>query len=463
LTTKDYGSYSFWLENSGDDLTPRSPLDGSAEVDVAIMGAGFTGLWTAYHLVRRDPSLEVLVVEREIAGFGASGRNGGWCGADFPLSPARLTNRYGREAARAVSLAMIDSVDNVGQVCAEEDIDAHYAHGGGLHIARADYDLALLEEMWRERQSIGLEDRVALLDADETAQRLRVKDAVGALHLRDAATIQPARLARGLARAIERRGGRIVEGTTVTDYAGGSRPRLITDRGEVRARRAIVLAGEAYLSRLRKLHRHIIPLTSHIVVTEPLPPAIWREIGWERREGVTGFGTTAGYLNHTADGRITFGAFRRRYPFLSRISDDLDRMEDVFAHARHAALTWFPMLRDVRFTHAWGGVFGSPRDRMPTMGYNRQTGVALGYGYSGQGVATSNLSGRVLTDLITETDSDLARLPMVTHQPLLWEPEPLRSLEVNLFQRSIFWDNAQVERTGNYPRGTARFRQILGW
>ena len=132
MHVKDYGSYSFWLENSGDDLTPRPALDGSTEVDVAILGAGFTGLWTAYCLLRRDPSLSVLVVEREIAGFGASGRNGGWCVADFPVSPAVMTKRYGREASRAVALAMIDSVDDIGQVCQDEGIDAHFAHGGGM-------------------------------------------------------------------------------------------------------------------------------------------------------------------------------------------------------------------------------------------------------------------------------------------------------------------------------------------
>src|SRR4051794_4687729 len=267
VTTKDYGSYSFWLDNSGDDLTPRAPLDGSTEVDVAIMGAGFSGLWTAYHLLRRDPSLNVLVVEREIAGFGASGRNGGWCCADFPAPPATLIKRYGPQAARDVSLAMIDSVDNVGQVCAEEGIDAHYAHGGALLVARASYDLPLLKESLEEYRSIGLEDRVSLLGAKEAAEHMRVKDITGAFHIHDGAAIQPARLARGLARAVERRGGRIVEGTTVTDYEGGSRPRLITDLGEVRARRAIVLAGEAYMSRLRKLHRHVIPMTSHIVIT----------------------------------------------------------------------------------------------------------------------------------------------------------------------------------------------------
>jgi glycine/D-amino acid oxidase-like deaminating enzyme len=229
-SSKEYGSYSFWLETSGDDLTPRPALDGSTEVDVAILGAGFSGLWTAYCLLRRDPSLNVLVVEREIAGFGASGRNGGWCVADFPVSPAVMTKRYGREASRAVALAMIDSVDDIGRVTQEEGIDAHYARGGGLYIARADYDLPKIEEMWEEYRSIGLEKHVELFDADQTAERMRVANAVGSFWMREGAAIQPARLARGLARAVERCGGRIAEQTTVTDYAGGSPPRLITGR-----------------------------------------------------------------------------------------------------------------------------------------------------------------------------------------------------------------------------------------
>lgn len=445
---KDYRSYSFWLENAGDDLTPRPPLDGSADVDVAIVGAGFTGLWTAYQLLKRDPSLNVLVVEQEIAGFGASGRNGGWCVADFPLHPAILTKRYGRDAARAVALAMVDSVDDIERVTQEEGIDAHFSRGGALNIARAEYDLPLLEEAFEEYRSIGLDQHVALLDMDETAARIRVRDAAGSFWMKEGARVQPARLARGLARAVERRGGRIVEQTTVLDYTGA--PRLITDRGEVRARRAIVLAGEAYLSRLPKLRRHVIPMTSHMVVTEPLPPEVWEQIGWERNEVTVGYGSTAGYLNHTADGRIAFGAYRGTYPYGSRISDDLDCMEDIFAHARRAARVWFPALENFAFTHAWGGVLGVPRDRMPTMGFNPRTGVALAFGYSGEGVATANLSSRVLTDLLTDTDSDLTRLPMASHQPLLWEPEPLRSLGVNLVRRSRYKENEKVERTGKY-------------
>jgi glycine/D-amino acid oxidase-like deaminating enzyme len=161
-----------------------------------------------------------------------------------------------------------------------------------------------------------------------------------------------------------------------------------------------------------------------------------------------GFGSTASYLNHTADRRIAFGTYRSRYPFGSRIGDDLDRMEDVFPHARHAARVWFPMLQEVRFTRACGGVFGVPRDRMPTMGFNPRTGVALAFGYSDEGVATANLSGRVLTDLLTGTDSNLTRLPMSSHQPVPWEP--LRSLGVNLVRRSRYKEIEQVERTGVY-------------
>jgi glycine/D-amino acid oxidase-like deaminating enzyme len=447
---KDYGSYSFWLETSGDDLTPRPPLDGSTSVDVAILGAGFTGLWTAYHLLGRDPALKVAVVEAEIAGFGASGRNGGWCYAGFPVSPLDLIDRFGLDAARAVSLAMHDSVDDVGRVCLDEGIDAHYVKGGALEIARADYDLPKLQRMHDEYRAIGLEDHYRLLDAKETEDRIRVARAVGSFWFKEGAAIQPARLARGLARAVERRGGTIYEQTRVTDYTPGPSPKLITERGDVSAR-AIVLAGEAYLSQLPKLRRQIIPLTSHIVVTEPLSDNQWRQIGWDGREVVGGFGTTGGYLNHTADGRIAFGAYRSQYPLNSRITDALDRDEAIFAHARRATLDWFPMLAGVRFTHAWGGVFGVPRDHMPVMSYDRRTGVATGRGYTGEGVATANLAGRVLVDLITERDSPLTRLPMTTHRSRTWEPEPLRWAGVTFVRRGRQKLLQQVERTGRYP------------
>jgi glycine/D-amino acid oxidase-like deaminating enzyme len=449
-TLKDYASYSFWLESSGDDLTPRPPLNGSIDVDVAILGAGFTGLWTAYHLLKKEPSLRVAIIEAEIAGFGASGRNGGWCFAGFPVSPLTLLKKYGYDTARAVSLAMYDSVDNVGEVCLAEGIDAHFTKGGEFEVARADYDLPVLQEMYDEHRAIGLGDHYKLLDGHEAEARINIAGTKGAFWNSEGAAVQPARLARGLARAVERNGGTIYEQTRVTDFTTGTHPSLITDRGTVTAQ-TVVLAGEAYLSQLPKLDRTLIPVTSHIVLTEPLSDAIWEEIGWKERDVVGGFGLQGGYLNHTADGRIAFGAYRGNYPYDSKITDALDRDEDIFQHARESAIAWFPMLRNTRFTHSWGGVFGMPRDRMPVMSYDRRTGIATGRGYTGEGVATANLSGRVLADLITETESDLTNLPMTSHESEPWEREPFRWAGVTFVRKSRIKHLEKIEKEGGYP------------
>jgi glycine/D-amino acid oxidase-like deaminating enzyme len=247
---KDYSRYSFWLENSGDDLTPRSPLDGSISVDVAILGAGFTGLWAAYHLLKRDPSLKVVVVEAEIAGFGASGRNGGWCYSVFPFPPLKMQKLYGLDAARAVCQAMYETIDDIERVCAEEGIDAHFTRSGSTEIARADYQMPIIEEMYEEYRAIGLEDHYELLDTTQLEERLRVAGGVGAFRVKDGGPVQPARLARGLARAVERHGGTIFEQTRVTDYVPGPLPRLDTERGNISAK-AIVLAGEGYMGGCR--------------------------------------------------------------------------------------------------------------------------------------------------------------------------------------------------------------------
>lgn len=460
MTTKNYAPYSFWLENSGDDLTPRPRLDGSQIVDVAILGAGFTGLWTAYHLLEREPSLKVVVVEKEIAGFGASGRNGGWCYSGFPIQLPKLVERFGRDTAKAIQLAMYDSVDDVGRVCELEGIDAHYLKSGVLNLARAPYQLEGQQERMQAYVDLGLEDKYALLDREQTLEHVNVARTLGAVWDKHSATVQPARLARGLARAVERKGATIYEQTPVTDFVPGPLPRLDTPYGNIVAK-TIVLAGEAYLSALPKTHRQIIPMTSHIVITEPLTPDQWQQIGWERRELLGAWGTYGAYVNHTADGRIAWGAYRAKYPFHSRITDALDRDEEIFAHARRGTLDWFPMLEGhVRFTHAWGGVFGRPRDHMPTMAYDKRTGIATAYGYTGSGVSTANLSGRLLADQITERDTALTQLPMAKHHSRDWEPEPLRWLGVKYVSWGVRKLTEETERTGVAPeRPTLKLAQ----
>jgi glycine/D-amino acid oxidase-like deaminating enzyme len=449
---KDYRSYSFWLETAGEDLVPRSSLPGPTEADVAILGAGFTGLWTAYYLLRNDPSVHVVVLEAEIAGFGASGRNGAWCNSGFPVSPGELARRFGRERARELLLEMRGAVDEVGRVAEAEGIDARYFPGGQLRVARGSSQLPGIQDAHESMRALGLDEGLQLLDAEETAERVRITDAKGGLYNPYCATIQPARLARGLARVVERLGGEIFERTRVTDYEPGGTPQLITESGDVRAK-TVVLAGEAYLARLPKLRRQVLPIYSLIVLTEPLSEAQWAEIGWEGRECVASNRYTVDYLSRTADGRILFGGRGAPYHYGSRIEDEYDRHGPTHELLRRTAREWFPALEGIRFTHAWGGPLAMPRDFMPTMSYDPADGVATARGYTGQGVATANLSGRTLADLILNRDTDITRLPTVNHEPRPWEPEPLRWLGARYVQRGLMKADDRAERTGEPPTG----------
>src|ERR1700691_3486610 len=182
---RDYRSYSFWLEDAGEALTPRPSLASSTDVDVAILGGGYSGLWTAYYLLLHDPALRVVVVDREIAGFGASGRNGGWCSPNFPVTATGLEKRFGAEAARNLLLAMRASVDEVGRVCNEEKIDARFHKGGVLTLARGRHQLPGIRSSYATYERLGLGDRYQLLSATEATERIRVSDVHGGLFTPD--------------------------------------------------------------------------------------------------------------------------------------------------------------------------------------------------------------------------------------------------------------------------------------
>ena len=451
----DHAAVSYWLETARDDLTPRPPLDGSQDADVAILGAGYTGLWTAWYLGRRDPSLRIIVVEQEIAGFGASGRNGAWCAPDFNLSMAHMARRHGDDAARRLQQATYEAVDEVGRAAAEAGIDAGFHKGGGIRLARGPQGVPSLEHSLREYERFGFGDRYRLLDAAELRERIRVAGAVGALYGDGEAVIHPGRLVRGLARAVEAQGTRIAEGTRVTEFRprdGAGRPALVTDRGVVRAP-VVVLAGEAWLSQLPQLHRQLIPLYSLIVLTEPLTDAQWAEIGWAGRETVASTRLSIDYLSRTEDGRILFGGRGAPYRFGSPIKPEYDRHGPTHELLRGFVRSWFPVLRDVRFTHAWGGPLGMPRDWHPTVAFDPASGIATARGYVGHGVSATNLAGRVLTDLITGTRSALTELPVVNHRSRNWEPEPFRWIGVRYTQEAMGRLDAQITRTGKPPTG----------
>jgi glycine/D-amino acid oxidase-like deaminating enzyme len=449
---KDYAAHSFWLETCGDDLTPRPALDGSIEVDIAILGAGYSGLWTAYYLLKREPGLKIAIVEREIAGFGASGRNGGWCTHGFPTSPAKIAATRGHAAGVAVQSAMFDAVDEVGRAAAAEGIAIDWAKGGELLVARGVEQLPAIRGLKAEFDSLGFADRATLLTKAESDARVRIAGVEGGLFLPDTATIHPGKLVRGLARAVERLGATIYEATEVTSYTTGLDPSLVTARGAVRAK-TIVLCGEAYLSQLPGLRRQVLPVYSLITLTEPLAEADWAEIGWEARETVASCRYTVDYLSKTADGRILFGGRGAPYHFGSRIADSYDRHEATHQMLMANVRAWFPRLDQVRFTHTWGGPLGWSRDYHPTIAFDPVAGLATARGYTGNGVATANLAGRILTDLITGARSALTRLPIVNHRSPDWEPEPFRYLGVRYVQRAFMKIDERAARTGIAPAG----------
>jgi glycine/D-amino acid oxidase-like deaminating enzyme len=457
----DYSSVSYWLESCGDDLTPRPPLDGSLDVDIAVLGAGYTGLWTAYSLLERDPTLRVLIVEREIAGFGASGRNGAWCTSGFGAGPDLLTHHYGREAARAVHDAMVATVDEIGRVVNAEGIDAQYQKDGELSLAVGKHQLPALDAVQRTYDRLGVPEFAHRLDEAAAKERLDVAGLVGGIWFPATAAVHPGRLVRGLARAVERKGAAIVEGTAVTNVRTGARPALETNRGTVGAG-VVVLAGESYLSGLPGFTRAVLPIYSLIVITEPLTDAQLAEIHWTHRAVVHSQALTVDYLSRTQDGRVLFGGRGAPYHYGSAIRPEFDRHRPTHERLRQSIVEWFPSLAGVRTTHAWGGTVGVPRDFIPTMAYDRATGIATSHGYTGEGVAATNLGGRVLADLITGAESELTRLPMVNHRTRAWEPEPFRFLAARYLQYASLKLDERGARSGRPLTGRTLAERLIG-
>ncbi len=448
----DYASYSYWLEWAGEPLIPRPPLTRSEIVDVAILGAGYTGLWTAYYLLRSEPSLKIAIVEKEIAGFGASGRNGGWCSSRFPVTPSLLKARFGTDAARRMALAMFASVDEIGRVCELEEIEAQFHKGGILSLARGPHQLPAIKKIYAGYEDLGLASHFQMLTAEEAKERVKATGINGAIYTPEGASIHPARLARGLARAVEKRGGIIYEQTEVTDFEGGATPKLITRTGVLSANRALVLAGEAYLTRLAKLHRALLPVYSLISLTEPLTAGQWSQIGWQNRESLASNKYTVDYLTRTADGRILFGSRGAPYVFASKITDEQDRHAETHKRTQHSLIRWFPALEGIRFTHSWGGPVGMPRDWMPSVNFDERLRIAIAAGYTGQGVSTANLAGRLLSSLILKKTDELTSLPLAQRRSPNWELEPLRWMTVRFVQRSLSQLDEALEHGRRRPK-----------
>ena len=421
-TEADYRGVSFWHDTVPDSLAPRPSLGRDLSVDVAIIGGGLTGLWTAWYLLERDPSLSIAVLEKEIAGFGASGRNGGWCSALFPRSTASLEKLHGREQALRMRRAMIDTVDEVGRVAASAGFDIDFVRGGTIAYARSATQLATARAEVAEAESYGV-DALELWGAE----RVGASGALGASFDPACARLHPAKLVRGLARAVEARGVTIYEGTEVLDYS----PRRVRTEGGMVTADTVVVALEGYGASLTQTHRSVLPLYSLMIATDPLPDAIWDEIGLAHGQTFSDYRHLLIYGQRTADNRFAFGGRGARYHWGSAIRAEYDRVPAVFDHLRRTLGELFPAIGNVSVSHRWGGPLGVARDWHASASYEKTTGIATAGGYVGDGLSTTNLAGRTLADLITEPTSDLATLPWVNHRSPSWEPEPLRFVGAN--------------------------------
>ena len=454
-----YRSLSFWHDTVPGTLGPGDPLPGDLDADVAIVGAGFTGMWTAYYLARRDPTIRIVVCEREIAGYGASGRNGGWCSALFPASLAKLARMSSHDGAIAMQRAMYATVDEVGRSAAAEGIDCHWAKGGTLMLARSPAQLERAKAEVEEALEFGFGDEdVRLLSAAEAQSMAGATSVLGGTYTPHCAAIHPARLARGLLEAVRRAGVQVYERTPVLELLPG---RLVTASGTVRAR-YVIRATEGYTPGLPGYGRAVAPVYSLMIATEPLPDSVWESVGLTGRPTFGDLRHLIIYGQRTADGRFAFGGRGAPYHFGSSVRPSYDQVPAVFAALRRTLGELFPEVRDVRVTHHWGGPIGVPRDWCASVGLDRSTGIGWAGGYVGDGVSTTNLAGRTLADLITGTDSELTRLPWVGHQSPDWEPEPFRWLGVNAGLRVMGLADREEARSGQPSKVASFMGRFLG-
>lgn len=456
----DYAGRSLWLDTLREPIVPRAQLANDATADVVIAGAGFIGLWTAYCLACAEPALRIVVLEAEVAGYGAAGRNAGFVSAGIAGQPRAYLARGGWEGVERAERAMVDGIDWIGEVVASEGIECGWTKGGSLRIATSPAQMERVRAGIDSRRRRGLgEDDVRLLSAGEVAARLRIQGAVGGAFTPHCARVHPGRLVRGLADACERRGVRIFERSPVTGLAPGtvrSQPAGAPTPRTVRAS-TVVLATEAFTVNLPGRRREYMPVFSHMIATQPLDGPTWAAIGWEGCETVADQRHLFTYAQRTADGRIALGGRGAWYRAGSVIRPGDERAPAVHDALARTLRRWFPPAAEAAITHRWGGAFAVPRDWSMSVDLDRVSGLARAGGLAGHGLVASSLCGRTLADLILRRDTELTTLPWVGHRSGRWEPEPARVVA----QRLITGVLRSADRVEDAGRGPARRVRVV--
>jgi glycine/D-amino acid oxidase-like deaminating enzyme len=444
-TRADAAARSLWLEQAEDIEARRPVLSGDASTDVAIVGGGMTGLWTAYYLALADPSLAIAVIERATVGFGASGRNGGWASGGLAGSASRYARSHGWRAVQAGVRVTNDAVDEIGRVVAEEGIECGWAKEGTITVVTTVPQLERLRAWEAAQRARGLlDDSERLLDPDDTLRHVNVPGVLGGFFTPHCAGMQPARLTRGLARAAERHGVHIWEETEAVAIEPGI---VRTHRGIVTAR-VVLRATEAYTTLLPREGRTYLPLTSLMIATEPLPQAAWDEIGMRRGLTVRDRRHLFFYGQRTADDRLAIGGRGAPYRLCHPIDQRNERDERVRQRLIGTLHGQFPATRAYAVTHHWGGTLAVPRDWSMAVQFDARTGLGDAGGYAGHGVVATNVAGRTLADMVTGRRSELTAMPWVGHKSGRWEPEPLRYLASRSIVGTLMSADRHEDATG---------------
>ncbi|BCF86282.1 FAD-dependent oxidoreductase (plasmid) [Rhodococcus qingshengii] len=416
------GEVSFWMRST-DQANRRPALSGDITVDVAIVGGGLTGLWTAYYLKKAQPSLSVAIIEREYVGFGASGRNGGWMSAEPAGQFRRYAKSGGVQAARDLQREMFGAVTESVRTAQREGFDEDLQHDGLIHVATNAAQLTRTRHHVAQMREQGWgEDDVFEMTPTDLEQRVRVEGTQGGYWTPHCARVHPAKYTLGLSRVVDALGVKIYESTTALSVAAHQ---VGTDRGVVSAK-FIVEALEGYTLSLKGKSRKLLPMNSSMVITEPLSPAQLDEVGWHGAELVGDAAHSFTYMHRTQDGRIAIGGRGVPYNFRSTFDRDGRTADSAVLQLKQRLGELFPTLADVRLDQSWSGVLGAPRDWCASVNFDRPAGVLSAGGYVGHGLSGTNLAGRTLRDLIMGEDTQLTRLPWVGRKARNWEVEPIR-------------------------------------
>lgn len=402
----------------------RARLASDTSCDVAIVGAGYSGLWLAYWLTELRPDLDVIVIERDEVGHGASGRNGGWVSALLPVSLGSLSRTIGDDATRRLQHEMFAAVQEIGEICSRHAIECDYSLGGSVSLVANEEQhrraLADIDDYAR----FGFADHARLLEPSRTREHLAID--LPSVFRTDCAAVHPRRLVDGLAEIVEARGVRVLERSPVHRIETG---RVRSGSADVECRWSVD-CREAFGA--AQSHRRIVPIHSLMIATEPLSRTQWASIGLDRRQTFTDHRHQLVYGQRTADGRIAFGGRGAGYHFGSRVKPSFDIDDSVHDRLRTALVELFPILDSVRITHRWGGPLAAPRDWTWTVTLDQRSGRGLTGGYVGDGVTSAYVAGRAMAAAIVHGSSDF---PLHGHRSPRWEPEPLRWIGINAMAR----------------------------